>query len=274
VDLGKPDSLNKLDSFPITHVVHLAGLIPAKLEAGTGVEFFAINTIGTLNLVNYLKKHSIVNFVFTTTLYEVIEHKRMPISEDMGRCFSIEGDHALYVNSKIAATDVLHHYSRSLGFNLIILRFTGLLGYGRQEGHWSNGKFHKSAFETFYEHAINGRDMEVWGNGEKKRDSLYVKDAVSAVIKASRCDIANGVTLNIASGSPTSIMEEVTFFRDVFPQARIKILPEKRVFQREYFFDISLAKNLLNWEPTFDFRSIVVDYHQTRIDQEGFNKRM
>ena len=264
-DLTNPDSLRILDDYEITDVVHLASVIPAKLRRPSGTEYFETNTIGTLNLVNYLQNRRINRFIFSTTLYEVIEHSEMPIRESMGRSFSYEGDHALYVNSKIAATDILNHFASNSSFNLTILRFTGLLGYGRQEGHWRDGVFHKSAFETFYENATTGKNLEVWGTGKTKRDSLYVRDAVGAILKSIYVDTPSGATFNIASGNPSTVLQEVKVFQQVFPKAKIIWKADQVTQPKEYYFDISKASKYLNWKPKYDFKSIIEDYHRTRI---------
>jgi len=196
----------------------------------------------------------------------------MPITEDMGRNYSLTGDHALYVISKIAASDILQYLSSTLGFNLTILRFTGLIGYGRQEGHWKNGEFHRSAFETFYENATQGKTLEIWGAGNIKRDSLYVKDAVGAIIKALPIDLPNNITFNIASGVPSTVSEEVALFKEVFPGSLVRYIPAKVLDQKEYYFDITSSRELLGWTPLFDFKSIILDYHKERQEKAKARK--
>ena len=264
MDLQNIENVKVLQNYSITTVIHLASLIPSKSSNSNGVDFFCVNTMGTLNLLNCLKMNAIKKFIFATTLFEVIEHTDLPITEEMGLNYSFEGDHAFYVHSKMAATNILKTASIENGFHLTILRFTGLLGLGRQEGHWSNNKFYKSAFETFYENATNGNKIEIWGKGNIRRDSLYVKDAVSAILSSLTTSINNLETFNIASGIPSTVLEEVETFKRVFPATEFIFREELPTSNKEYFFDISKARRILKWQPKFNFEQTIRDYHLMR----------
>ena len=95
-----------------------------------------------------------------------MEHTELPITEAMGRKYALTGDHAAYVISKIAAAEYVEHYAQEFGIQGIILRLTGLLGYGRLEGFWTDGVFNPSAFEVFYKLAKAGQALEIWGKHE------------------------------------------------------------------------------------------------------------
>ena len=105
-----------------------------------------------------------------------------------GRKHALAGDHAAYVISSIAAADYVEHYAQEFGIQGIILRLTGLLGYGRLEGFWAGGVFNPSAFEVFYKRAKAGQALEIWGKHETRRDSRYVKDVVRAIHMAVSSD--------------------------------------------------------------------------------------
>ncbi len=133
----------------------------------------------------------------------------------MGRRYALTGDHAAYVISKIAAAEYVEHYAREFGIQAVILRLTGLLGYGRLEGFWADGVFNPSAFEVFYKRAEPGEALEIWGKHEARRDSLYVKDAVRAIHMACMSDRARGLYL-IGSGVGRTNEEEIKAFAEVF----------------------------------------------------------
>ena len=214
LDVTRPEDFDRLPGCGVEAVVHLAALIPAAVPDVRTDAFLKTNTLGTFYALEHCRKHGIKKFVLSTTLYERLEHTRLPITEEMGRCFAMRGDHTAYVISKVAASDHVEHYSREFGIQGIVLRFTGLLGYGRQEGHYADGTFHASAFEVFYRRAKKGLPLEIWGEAKARRDSLYVKDAARAVHAAQERN-RRGLYL-IGSGTGRTVEEEVMAFAEVF----------------------------------------------------------
>ncbi|NUQ70947.1 MAG: NAD-dependent epimerase/dehydratase family protein, partial [Chthonomonadales bacterium] len=59
----------------------------------------------------------------------------------------------------------------------------------------------------FLDAANAGVAATVFGDGSQTRDFLYAADIAQANILASRADKAAGQTINIASGSPVSVLE-------------------------------------------------------------------
>jgi UDP-glucose 4-epimerase len=173
LDVTRPEDFNRLPGSGVEAVVHLAAVIPAAVTDITTDAFLKINTLGTFYALEHCRKHGIKKFVFTTTLYECLEHTQLPITEKMGRRFALTGDHTAYVISKVAASDHVDHYSQEFDLQGIVLRFTGLLGYGRQEGYYADGTFHPSAFEVFFRRAQEGLPLEIWGDARARRDALY-----------------------------------------------------------------------------------------------------
>jgi UDP-glucose 4-epimerase len=263
LDVADPDHFSQLPKTGVTRIVHLAGLIPAAVQDLKTDRFIKVNTLGTFNALEYARKNNVPKFLFTTTLYECTEHTMLPINEAMGRNYSLVGDHAAYVISKIAAAEYVEHYSQEYGLQGIVFRFTGLLGLGRQEGYYADGVFHPSAFEAFYERAKAGKPLEIWGAHTARRDTLYVKDAVRAIYMAIQSDKARGLYV-IGSGDPRTVEDEVKTFASVFgtPERPVPIVyaSDKEDKKKSYYFDISKAKREFGWEPKYTFADILRDY--------------
>jgi UDP-glucose 4-epimerase len=263
LDVTRPDAFASLPGAGVRAFVHLAAVIPAAVEDLKTDAFLKVNTLGTFHALEHCRKHGIAKFVFSTTLYEGMEHTRLPVTEAMGRNYALTGDHAAYVISKVAASDLVEHYAREYGLRGVILRFTGLLGYGRQEGHFAGGVFHQSAFEVFYRRARAGQPLEVWGEARARRDSLYVKDAARAILAAIRGAGARGLYL-IGSGTGRTVEEEARTFAEVFgtPERPVPVVrrPELEDKKKSYYFDISKARDELGWEPIYPYAEILRDY--------------
>jgi UDP-glucose 4-epimerase len=263
LDVSNPDSFSALPAGPVKAFIHLAAVIPAAVKDTRSDIFIRTNTLGTFYALEHCRRNGIRKFLYTMTLYEGIEHTDMPISEAMGRKYALIGDHASYVISKIAAAEYVEHYSQEYGIQGIILRLTGLLGYGRQEGFWADGVFHPSAFEVFYRRAKAGQPLEIWGTHKARRDSLYVKDAVRAMHMAITSDCARGLYV-IGSGVGRTNEEEALTFARVFGTVEkpvpVVYRPEKPEKPKSYYFDIRKAKQDFGWEPTYDYARALTDY--------------
>jgi UDP-glucose 4-epimerase len=263
LDVTDPKSFQALPQTHVKAFVHLAAVIPATVRDMPSDVFLRANTLGTFYALEHCRRNRIKTFLYATTLYEGMEHTTLPITEAMGRNYSLVGDHAAYVISKVAAAEYVEHYSREYGFQGIILRLTGLLGYGRQEGSWGDGVFHPSAFEVFYQRAKARQPLEIWGAHKARRDSLYVKDAVRAMRLAISGEQAHGLYL-IGSGEGRTNEDEAKAFAQVFGTQEHPVpivykpeLPEK---SKSYYFDIAKAKRDFGWEPAFTYLDILRDY--------------
>ena len=199
MDVTRPEDFAKPAHSVCKGLCSSCRIIPAAVQDMTPEIFLKVNTLGTLYALEHCRRNNIGKFLYTTTLYEGMEHTELPVTEAMGRKYALAGDHAAYVISKIAAAEYVEHYAQEFGIQGIILRLTGLLGYGRLEGFWAEGVFNPSAFEVFYKRAKAGQALEIWGRHETRRDSLYVKDAVRAIHMAVSSDRARGLYL-IGSG--------------------------------------------------------------------------
>ena len=263
LDVTRPESFNALPAGPVKAFIHLAAAIPAAVKDIQSDLFLKVNTLGTFYALEHCRRNNIKKFLYTTTLYEGMEHTRLPINEAMGRKYALTGDHASYVISKITAAEYIGHYSEEYGMQAVILRLTGLLGFGRQEGFWAGGVFHKSAFEVFYEQAKTGRPLEIWGAHKARRDSLYVKDAVRAIHMAITSDCARGLYV-IGSGVGRTNEEEALTFARVFGTAEkpvpVVYRPEKPEKPKSYYFNVSKARQDFGWEPVYDYAGTLTDY--------------
>lgn len=264
-DINKKDSFDNLPKNDIEGIIDLSACL-AELE--TPVErFFQVNTVGVYNTLEYAYQHGIQKVVIGSShkLYNDINNKEI-ISESDG--ISFKGDHSPYIISKIAAEKFIEWYNKDFNMKAIALRFTGIHGYGEILGHLKeDGSYKKSTFEIFFERALEGKDLEVWGDQTIKRDHVYIKDVVSALYQAVISRDAKGI-YNIASGVGYSQYEEALALAEVFKpdnkkKSAVICKPELPGLTRGYIYDINKAKNELGWEPQYtDLITMLKDYRK------------
>lgn len=243
------------DTLPINRVNAIINLSACLAELETPVErFFAVNAIGTYRVLDFAYKHEIRKVVVTSSHKVYNDINKSVISEDDG--ISFRGDHSPYIISKIAAENFVEYYNKDFDMNAIVLRLTGVHGYGEILGHLNmDHTYRKSAFELFFEKALQGETIEVWGDQSIKRDHVYIKDVVSALYAAAESGEQKGIC-TIASGKGYSQYEEAMALAEVFapdPKHRSKVicLPDKPGLSRGYIYNISRAKEMLGWKPKY-----------------------
>lgn len=273
-DFDDPDCYSKLPTDGVEAIVDLSACIA---EHETPVErFFEVNTLGVYRLLEFARVNGIKKVVVMSShkVYnDVNKADGSPISESDP--VSFRGDHTPYIISKIAAENFVEYYNKDFGMNAVILRLTGVHGYGEILGKLNtDGSYKKSTFEIFFENAIHGEDIFVWGDQSIKRDHIYVKDVLSAIEASIAAKDAKGI-FNIASGVGYSQLDEAKVLADVFAEDKVSdviCLPDKPGLQRGYVYDISKAKAQLNWEPEFtDLYELYRDYKKEWISKKYHN---
>ena len=271
-DLQDPGAFDSLNVKNVEAIIDLSACL-AELE--TPVEkFFEVNTIGAYHILEYARKKDIKKVVITSShkVYNDLK-KETPIKETDPICFT--GDHSPYIISKIAAENFVEYYNKDFGMQGIVLRLTGVHGYGEILGHlFADGSYVKSTFEKFFEAALEGKKMEVWGDQTIKRDHIYIKDVISAIEASIRSKEAKGI-YNIASGVGYSQFEEACALAKVLAkdkESQVVACPNKPGLKRGYIYSIEKAKKDLQWSPEYtDLMVMLKDYKKEWEKKEYHN---
>jgi UDP-glucuronate decarboxylase len=106
---------------------------------------------------------------------------------------------------------------------------------------------------NFIVQALKGEDITVYGTGQQTRSFCYVDDLITGMIKLMESD--DSVTGPVNMGNPgeftmLELAEKVIKYTQTDSKIVYKDLPQDDPQQRRP--DISRAKQLLGWEPTFD----------------------
>lgn len=256
------DDQASFDALPTQNVEAVIDLSACLAEHETPVErFFEVNTIGVYKMLEYCRKNNIKKFILSSSHKVYNDIAKNIISENDG--ISFKGDHSPYIISKIAAENFVTYYHKDFGIDGIVLRFTGVHGYGEILGHLNvDGTYRKSTFEIFFERILKGETIEVWGDQSIVRDHIYVKDVLSAIKAAIDVDGVSGI-YNLATGVGYSQYEEAKALNIVFGdgKSQIELHPEKPGLTRGYVYDITKIKRDLQWEPKYvDLIDLYTDY--------------
>jgi nucleoside-diphosphate-sugar epimerase len=168
----------------------------------------------------------------------------------------------LYGFQKIMTELTLRVFSQEHGLKTSACRFLTVYGAGEFPT--------THAISMLTERALRHENpFVVWGSGEQERGFTYVTDIVEGQILAAE-KITDGTSVNLGWDTRHKIKDVVKMILDIVGYEPIisfdKTKPEGPLSRA---LDISLAKQLLGWEPKIDLHEgleMTVDWMRSRIE--------
>lgn len=286
LSLDNKDDFDKLPTAGVDGVILLAGLLPANAQVNldedeNAADYFKVNVIGTINVLEYCRKNGIKRVISACSYADVSKSwtAGRALTEEEPRNFSFIGDHSVYVISKNAANDVMEYYNQQHGMKNASFRFPPVYGAGPHGSLYVNGKIYKSGLQIFMENAAAGEDICVYGNKDLSRDVVYVKDVAHAYYQAMFSEKTSGL-YNITSGRGVTLDEQAQVIAEVYqtpgnPRSRVTYKPEKVNNSPSYLFSIEKAQRDFGYEPKYaNFKVMMSDLKKdmdNKLYQDLFN---
>ena len=183
-----------------------------------------------------LRTFKIKNFVFgsSSSVYGI--NKKVPFSEKD----KLDNMISPYAISKRSAELHCKAYNELYGLNITCLRFFTVYGpRGRPD----------LAIFKFTNKIIKGNTIEVYGDGNSKRDYTHVKDIVRGILLALNKNYKFEI-INLGNSNPVKLSYLIKLIEEnLNKKAKIKRLKDQEGDVPITYADISKAKRLLNWKP-------------------------
>jgi len=227
-------------------IVHLAantGVGPSVEDPRTDC---TKNVTGIFNYLEAARQCGVRKFIFASSGATVGECTP-PIHEEMPQ-------HPVspYGASKLAGEAYCSAYFSSYGVETTILRFGNVYGPGSS---------HKgSVVAKFIRGAMNGEDLEIFGDGTQTRDFIYIEDLIQAIVLAVNTDGVGGEAFQIATNAETTVLEMTKKLISCLHATGHNTFELRHSQPRlgdvhRNFSDTSKAKKLLGWQATTDLES-------------------
>ncbi|MFH1178308.1 MAG: GDP-mannose 4,6-dehydratase [bacterium] len=218
------------------YVVHLA----AKADTRDAVQnprlYISVNIDGTLNILELCKEHSVSNLVIASSSSVYGNSSRVPWTEEE----SADRPLSPYGATKRAIELLAHTYHHNFGMNITCLRYFNVYGENNRPG---------MVPYVWAEKLLRSEEVEISGDGSRKRDYTYVGDIVHGTILAMGKPLGFEV-INLGNNTPASLNELLAVFEKVIgTKAKVKSRPSHSASVEVTYADISKAKKLLDWEP-------------------------
>lgn len=264
VDVCNKDDFNKLPTEGIDSIVNLSGMLPARMKGYRPQEYIDINMSGTLNILEYAKQLQVETFVSTQSISDVayLCGSKTPISAEAESRFPLNNDHSVYSITKTASVNMVIHYAEVVGFKYYILRFPNIYLYHPNTMYYVDGVERWISYRRLIHIAQRSEPIAVWGDPEKVRDIVYVKDCTQIIEKCVSAGAESGM-YNVGTGVGTTMREQVTKIVEVFsPEGNPSIITfdPSMPDTTEYIFDISKTIKNLGYEPKYDYEAYLKDF--------------
>ena len=107
--------------------------------------------------------------------------------------------------------------------------------------------------------ALEGREIEIFGDGSQIRDFVYVDDAADAFLMAGASDACNGHVFNVGGAEPTSHRDLVSLLIQVAGSGTVRNVPwppdKKAIDIGSFYADSSRFRRAVGWEPRVPLRT-------------------
>ena len=224
----------------VDFVFHLAALprIPLSIQDPIGTS--NVNIMGTINVFEASKQNNVKRVISTSSSSVYGNQDKLPLKEDMTPSPISPYGLQKWVGEKWAKiyTEI---------FNLPVVSIRPFNVYGPRIDTESELSL---ALGRFLKLKSLGKPLTINGDGEQTRGYCFVEDLVEAFIKASQSQkIRGGEVINAGSDKSYSI----NYLADLIGGEK-KYGPERAGDIKHTQADISLAKELLDWEPKMGFK--------------------
>ena len=139
-------------------------------------------------------------------------------------------------------------YNNVFGVRACSLRLTNVYGPRQLLKHNRQG-----FIAWFIRLAIEGREIQIYGDGHQIRDFVYVDDAVDAFLRAGASDASNGQVFNVGGSEPIAHRDLVHLLIAIAGTGSYRFIdwpPEKKAIDiGDFYADWSLIASTLGWRP-------------------------
>jgi UDP-N-acetylglucosamine/UDP-N-acetyl-alpha-D-glucosaminouronate 4-epimerase len=226
-------------------VFHEAAIPSVQRSVDDPVTTDRVNVGGTVRLLEAARAGGVRRVVYAASSSAYGETDVLPKVEDMTPM-----PLSPYAVSKLAAEHYAVVYDRLYGVETVCLRYFNV--YGPNQDPRSD---YAAVVPRFVEAALAGVAPTIYGDGLQTRDFCYVEDAVAANLAAMDAPAARGQVVNVAGGTPVSLLDLVAILSEIVGRALRPVHEAPRPGDvRHSAAALERARTVLGWQPRVAIR--------------------
>ena len=215
----------------INSVFHLAAVSDINKVKSIPVKTVETNILGTTIILEASRNLNVDRFIFAGSVYS----------------YSSAGN--LYTTSKTASELIIKNYQLLFGHKFTILRYATAFGPRNRN---------VDAISIFVKKALKNQDLVIHGNGQQKRNYVYVEDLAEGSMIALKEKTKNKV-ITLASNQNVSIFNLAKIIIKL-TKSKSRIIFDKKNrriddFDSYYIYNKKNLSNSINWKPRNDLKN-------------------
>ena len=228
----------------IFHEAALAS-VPRSVADPAGTNVNCVDA--TLNLLVAARGAGVRRVIYAGSSSAYGDTPTLPKREDM-----LPNPISPYAVAKLAGEHYMRAFTRVYGLETVTLRYFNVFGpYQDPSSHYSG------VLAIFCRRMLGGEQPTIYGDGEQSRDFTYIDNVVHANLLAADApaEKVSGQVMNTAMGTRVTLNETFAILRELTGFGGSPAYGPPRAGDiRDSLADISLARELLGYEPKVDFR--------------------
>lgn len=207
-DISRTDFIERMAHDAIDIIIHLAAQAGVRYSIENPMEYLNTNIVGTFQVLELARTKNVAHLLCASTSSVYGSNKILPFDE-LQKC---DTPMSFYAATKKSNEVMAHSYSHIHDIPVTMFRFFTVYGpWGRPD----------MALFKFAKAMKDNQPIEVYNNGDMKRDFTYVLDLVNAISQLVDCtpiigkavcstdsisDVAPFRTVNIGNDQPVNLM--------------------------------------------------------------------
>ena len=224
-------------------IFHLGarGSVPRSIK--NPVTTHDVNATGTLNVLEAARESG-AHVIFSSSSSVYGRNIQLPKEEKMWL-----GPMTPYAASKLSAESYVESYGASYELPVTILRFFNVFGPRQRPDHE-----YAAVIPKWIWLAMQGKPVDLYGDGTQSRDFTYVKTVVDIAIDAMEYKVTTQGAVNLAYGNRIFLSEVVELLRSEFPNLKVNSLPIRAGDVKESQNSPELIKSLFPNVTPYQFK--------------------
>lgn len=182
-------------------IFHLASVVGVGVTIQNPIRTIRNNVDSMFHVLEVARRQeSKVVFSSSADVYGVLD--KVPLEEDDDNLYA--GPHVrrwVYARVKSLEEQLCFEYHRRYGLPTVVVRYFNSYGYGM------DAYFPRRVIPLFIKSILEGRPLEVVGDGRQTRSFCHVDDMVEGTLLAAQVPEAVGEAFNIGNDEETSILD-------------------------------------------------------------------
>jgi UDP-glucose 4-epimerase len=181
-------------------IFHFAAVLGVDIVADNPVETMDVEVIGTRNIIEAAEVNNIKKIMYASTS-GIYGHSAFEsvLTEEV-----LVDPRTSYAMAKRYNEIYLASHHDERGLNVISLRFFNVYGANQDN---------RMVVPRFFEQAISGEPITVFGTGEQTRDFTFIDDTIEACVRL--MNVAGSRIVNIANEAEWSISELAQHIKEI-----------------------------------------------------------